>query len=47
MPLKAFFFLLRNPGCAEVETFRLLIFDEKTQANQGTLYNPDTAKKND
>ena len=31
MPLKAFFFLLRNPGLAEVEAFRSLICEEREQ----------------
>jgi hypothetical protein len=34
MPLKAFFFLVKNPSCAEVEAFRSLIFDEQMPSPQ-------------
>ena len=47
MPLKAFFFLVRNPGCAEVEAFRSLIFNEQEQRNQGTNSNSGATKNND
>ena len=36
MPLKAFFFLLRNPGLAEVVAFRSLIFQEPEDMRQSS-----------
>ena len=36
MPLKAFFFLLRNPGLAEVEAFRSLIYEEREQIRKSS-----------
>jgi hypothetical protein len=40
MPLKAFFFLVKNPSCTEVEAFRSLIFDEQTPSAQGSHPTP-------
>ena len=40
MPLKAFFFLLRDPGLAEVEAFRSLIFEEQEQMRRGSSDKP-------
>ncbi len=45
MPLKAFFFLLRNPGLAEVEAFRSLIYEEREQIRKNSKIEEINAEK--
>jgi hypothetical protein len=46
MPLKAFFFLLRNPDLANVKAFRSLIFDEQERFRRGSNYYQSIEDKN-
>ena len=46
MPLKAFFFLLRNPGLAEVEAFRSLIYEEREQIRKSSKIEVMIEEKN-